>query len=200
MHRQTKRFRRLFKTNTGRLTGLAVAIVIVLAVLELTNVIHLLHKSPLPPVIPVDTSQAGKTDSSQPTAVQPSPPPSDKTTGNIGSTKSESGSTAEPDNNLALKPPFGSFVSNHDPGANGSPTREESVCITTPGATCYIKFTNGTSTTKLPQKITNDEGVASWSWDVKDANFTKGEWKITAVATLSGKSKTSEDQRPLTIK
>jgi hypothetical protein len=91
-------------------------------------------------------------------------------------------------------------VSNHHPGKSGSPTSEVSVCNTTPGATCYIKFTNGDLSTALTAKKTNGDGVAIWYWDTKDANLVSGNWQIMAVATLNGQTKTSADTLPLVIK
>jgi hypothetical protein len=180
-------------------SGIA-AIVIIVAGLEVSNTTHIFHKSPVPPVIPTETSQSSAMNSNQSTTAQPSPPANDKTTGSPIGGDNNSGSTASTSSSLPLKAPEGSFVSNHYPGTEDSSYDEVSNCITTPGATCYIRFTNGSSTTKLPAKITNDNGVASWSWDIEKAELTKGLWKITAVATLNGQTKSTEDQTPLTVK
>src|SRR6202011_3279223 len=49
--------------------------------------------------------------------------------------------TSNADTNAKLVTPYGTFVSNHHPTLSGSPgPSEESVCNTTPGATCYIEF------------------------------------------------------------
>jgi cytoskeletal protein RodZ len=91
------------------------------------------------------------------------------------------------------------FVSNHKPGQNGSPTSEQSVCNTTPGASCHIQFTKGSLVKSLDTKVADSNGVAVWSWDVKDAGFSSGSWQISAIANLSGQTKTATDPTPLEI-
>ena len=193
MSKLIKRTKRLFRTRSAKIAGFITLILILLAILEITDVTHFFHKSPVPPVIPVNTAQP-----SQQSSVQPSPPPSDKTTSKTDETNNSD--AVKPPNNLPLTTPYGEFVSNHHPGADGSPTTENSVCNTTPGASCYIKFVNGAAVTGLPPKTTNNDGVASWNWDIKEAKLTKGSWKITAVATLNGQTKTADDPLPLNIK
>jgi hypothetical protein len=48
-------------------------------------------------------------------------------------------------------------------------------------------------TKKLDAQVANSSGAVFWNWDVKDAGFTMGTWKITAVATLSGQTQTADD-------
>jgi len=97
----------------------------------------------------------------------------------------------------SLIAPYGNFVSNHKPGQNGAPFDENSVCNTTPGATCYIQFTMGSQTKKLEGRIADEGGVASWDWTA--SNLASGKWIITAVATLNGQSKSTQDDQPLEI-
>jgi hypothetical protein len=166
-------------------------LIVIVAILELTNTTHLFHKQSVPPVIPAHTSP-GKpisTSSSQPNAPAASTPqdntplPTDVT-------------------NHTLIAPTGTFVSNHFPGQNGSSTTEASVCNTSPGATCYIKFTNVTTgdTTQLAAQVTDARGTTSWYWDAsQDAHLSAGQWKVMAIATLGSQTKTATDTLNLTV-
>lgn len=91
------------------------------------------------------------------------------------------------------------LVSNHHPGENGSPSTEQSACQTTPGATCYIEFTQNGLTRKLDAKTADNNGLVVWDWDIKDAGLSSGQWEIIAVASLNGQVKTSSDPSPLEI-
>lgn len=114
-------------------------------------------------------------------------------------TKSTKDGGQPPSNSdVALLSPWGNFVSNHNPG-NGSPTTETSVCNTTPGATCYIKFTNGDQTRELGVKVADVNGTTIWNWDVANGGFSSGSWQITAIASLNNHSVTSTDTRMLVI-
>jgi flagellar hook assembly protein FlgD len=98
--------------------------------------------------------------------------------------------------------PSGNFVSNHKPGQNGSPTSEQSVCDTTPGATCFIQFTRDSTVKILAPQVAGSDGTAFWEWDAKDASsigLTPGSWNVSAVASLNGQTKTSNDALPLEI-
>jgi hypothetical protein len=197
MPRLTKRFRRLFRTTPGRLAGLVAVAAIVLAVLEITDTTHLLHKSAVPPVIPVANNSNGTSQQPDSQSTSDKQPQAANDKNNSSSSKSGNDTSSS---GLPLVAPFGVFVSNHTPGQNGAPTRIDSTCNNTSGSNCYIKFTKGSITTKLPSKITNSDGTATWNWDINDANLTSGEWQITAVATLNGQTKSASDPRPLTIK
>ena len=116
----------------------------------------------------------------------------------------EKNSTASSGNlNSTLVTPYGTFVSNHKPSLRNSvsPSSEESVCITTPGASCTIIFTNVKDNTnkKLDAKLADNKGTVYWSWDVKEAGFYAGTWKIQAIATSNGQSKSSEDSLGLEV-
>lgn len=56
-----------------------------------------------------------------------------------------------------------------------------------------MTFTNGGLTRTLPAQKTDGDGNTSWSWDVKQANFTEGTWNVTVTATLNGKTATAKD-------
>jgi flagellar basal body-associated protein FliL len=97
--------------------------------------------------------------------------------------------------------PTGNFVSNHMPGANGTSTAMQSVCNTTPGATCNIRFVSSQGITKdLGTKTADSSGTASWNWDIDGSNMAPGPWKITAVATLGDQTKTAEDTIKLEVR
>lgn len=99
-----------------------------------------------------------------------------------------------------LAAPFGTFVSNHRPGQNGSPTAEQSVCNTTPGATCDIQFTNASGITKsLGAEVADSNGTAYWSWDINGGTLAPGSWQITAVVKLNGQTKTTPDPTSLEV-
>lgn len=132
---------------------------------------------------------------------------------NAGDTATGSSSTQVPpssDNNKnspnsgatgTLLAPTGNFVSNHDPNLGGhpAPNTETSVCNTTPGATCQITFTKG-STVKSLSAITADSGGAAyWNWKLQTAGLTAGTWQIKAVAKLGGQTKTATDAMNLVV-
>ena len=184
---------RMSKRN--RLLGAAIGLIIlVLLVLELTNTTHIFHKQSVPPVIPAHTNSGSPINSSS----------SNSATSGDSSSGAASDNTPLPadTSDHTLVTPVGNFVSNHFPGQNGAPTTEASVCNTSPGATCYIKFTNTSTnqTTQLASQVANAQGQTSWYWDVSnDAHLTSGKWKVTAVATLNGQTKTADDALNLTI-
>lgn len=172
-----------------------VAIIVVAAIAAwATNGFGLIEPS-TPQVIPAKQPD---------TATNPSTPSTDKTPAQNGSssqnTKEPATNSSSPASSLPLYAPHGEFVSNHNPGKNGSPTQETSVCNTTPGASCYITFTNGSISTKLPTKTADSSGTVYWYWDVKDdAHLSNGSWTIKAVATNGTDTKTTTDDIPLRI-
>jgi hypothetical protein len=109
----------------------------------------------------------------------------------------EPGSTAK-----KLLAPAGDFVSNHEPNLDGSPAPNmlESVCVTTPGASCTISFERSGIIKTLPAQTTDAEGAAYWNWKLQDYGLTEGEWNITAKATLDDQTKTSQDSLKLNVK
>lgn len=169
-------------------------VVLLVGILELTNTTHVFHKASTPAVIPViPTSSSPSSTSSDNQTAQSS------TSSSKSSTKATQAGSSTPTSSSPLINPYGNFVSNHMPGANNTPTDEVSVCITTPGAKCYIKFTksDGTSS-QLPTQTVGSDGSTSWSWN---ANIlTAGNWTVTAVATLNGQTKITQDPTPLSVK
>jgi hypothetical protein len=99
-----------------------------------------------------------------------------------------------------LAAPSGTFVSNHAPSlGNSSRSQESSVCNTTPGATCVISFTMGSTTKTLDSKVADDNGAASWDWSPGGLGLSAGSWTIKATATRDGQSKSSQDSLPLNV-
>ncbi len=170
-------------------------VVVAVSTLELTNTTHIFHQQSVPQIIPVANQQSGNQGtghSDQTSGSQSSG--SAKNSGSAGG--ASSGSETE---KITLRSPYGQFVSNHSPGAGGSPTTEDSHCATTTGARCYIKFTRSDGTTsQLPSQTANSDGLASWSWNSNI--LSSGSWTVTAVASLNGQIKTAQDPILLTIK
>lgn len=195
------------KSSTHRrlisIISIAIAtIVILLAALQLTHVIHLFGSAPAKATIPTSsvhsaTSNSGsKAKSSTKTSTAPT------TTASRGSSSTSSKQEVASPTSTTTAPlvaPEGSFVSNHHPGQNGSPTTEVSVCDTTPGAICYIQFTNGSFTRTLSSQTADGEGTVTWDWDVSNPAFPAGSWQITAIATLNGQTKTTSDTQALEV-
>lgn len=184
----------LFKPNKKtRLAVLAALILIVLG-LELTNTTHLFHKAkPISGTIPA---------TNPPSAAQKSQPKNNSTVNDTGgssaSSSQKTGAVASGVSGTLLSP-YGTFISNHHPGTNNSPLDETSVCNTSPGATCYIKFVQGNVVKTLPVHTTDASGAAYWSWNVGQAGLTSGVWQITAIASLNDQTKTSADPLNLEI-
>lgn len=105
-------------------------------------------------------------------------------------------------NGSDLIPPYGTFVSDHHPslsGANNTPSTELSTCTTSPGASCYIKFTKEGEVKRLATQTTDGSGSTSWHWDVSQAGLSAGTWYITAVATQGDQTKTTNDTFKLEV-
>lgn len=187
------RIKRFFRLRQAKFYAfLAIAVLVVILILEITNTTHILHKATTPPIIPVSTPSAAS-------PVASSNQQSSSGQSNSGSKNPTSTTSSTTKVSLPLYSPYGDFVSNHMPGANGTPTGEVSVCSTTPGAKCYIKFTKSDGTTsQLPTQTVGTDGSTQWSWN---ANIlSAGDWSITAVASLNGQTKTTQDPTPLSIK
>jgi cytoskeletal protein RodZ len=173
-------------------------IIILMLILELTNTTHVFHKKRVPATIPVATRQNNVASTGQSQAKKPSST-LNSTAQTDSQTSKQSSSTGGSGSNLPLIQPYGSFVSNHRPGQDGSPTTEQSTCNTTSGATCYIQLTNTATnvTTKLPPQPVDSGNTTTWSWDAN--KLTSGSWQIVAVATLNGQTKTTTDPTSLEV-
>jgi hypothetical protein len=183
------RLNHLLSRRSTKVAGLIILLLLIATILEITNVTNFFKNSSIQPVIPVSQAPPASTENSQNTPQKT--PGTDKSNSSVGSQKVD----------LPLYSPYGAFISNHHPNLSGhpAPSSESSVCNTTPGATCYIKFTNGSLTTKLPSRVADSKGSAYWSWDVKTAGLTAGNWTVTAVASLNGTVKSTQDPMQLTI-
>lgn len=169
--------------------GAIVLVVLVIGVLEFTNVTHFFHDQKVETI-------------SQYTKGEPKTSTSD--TSNSGSSQAandqdQSSKTNTATSDAPLVAPNGQFVSNHRPGQDGSPTSEQSVCNTTPGATCSIQFTSNGVTKSLSAKVADAGGSAYWNWSLKDIGLTSGSWAVSATATLGSKSLTAKDAMNLEV-
>lgn len=117
--------------------------------------------------------------------------------GNVSSVDKSNSSS----NSINLITPYGTFVSNHKPSLSGtsSPSSEQSVCNTSQGVSCYIEFIMGSTIKQLPTQTTDNNGSAYWTWDVKKAGLTTGDWQITAVVSQNGETKTANDSLKLSV-
>jgi hypothetical protein len=101
----------------------------------------------------------------------------------------------------SLVAPTGNFVSDHHPNLSGSPAPNSmtSVCNTSPGASCQISFTDGSTTKSLPTQTTDAGGATYWYWKLQDIGLTTGSWKISATSSVSGNSLSSTDPMALVV-
>lgn len=182
----------------------ALAIIsVVLVALELTHKINLVSrptKESSRVTSPGDSQSTANSDKGEQSGVtpetpQPSPTPNPENDKKDG---------VEPSPSAPLRTPTGTFVSNHRPNISGHPAPKtvQSVCTTTPGATCQIVFTKGGVTKTLPSQQTDKEGSAYWTWAVDDPSIGLGEgsWNVTAKATLGDQVKSAADPVLLEVK
>jgi len=170
-----------------------VLLVVIFALLELTNTTHILHK---------DKSKvsSGNASGQYGTNNNPGPGTLNKTQQGITpqvpvQTKDSKQATTHV---ADLLQPTGNFVSAHKNVP--STTSLSSVCNTTSGATCQITFTNGSVVKSLSSQTTDSTGAAYWnSWKPSDLGLTSGSWQVQAVAILNGQTKTSTDAMNLEI-
>lgn len=148
------------------------------------------HRVVIPSTAPTETTAPKSTGSTSDKQAAPASQPS--------TSSSSQKSTAATTGSAPLTP-SGQFISNHSPGGD-NPTKEQSVCNTSPGAVCYIQFTKGTIVKKLDAQTADSNGTTIWNWDVKEAGLTAGSWQVSATATLNGQSVTAQDQQLLEIK
>lgn len=161
----------------------------VVAILDVTNVTHFFHKDTKKYI---DTPTTGGSSANEQKG-EPS-------TGNNSGSQPTDNKGSSNDGSVFLLTPAGDFVSNHNPGSNGSPLSESSVCTTTPGATCQITFTKDGVTKLLPAQVTDQGGSSYWNnWTLQQYGLTPGSWQIKAVATLNGQTKTATDAINLTV-
>lgn len=176
----------------SKLKIIAIVVIIVLALLGISEVFgwsHIIRKDTPPQNTNTQQTPTRETKTSDKKTEKPSSS-SDKSTDNTTP-------TAE---TKPVRAPSGEFVSNHSPNLDGSPAPNlmSSVCSTTPGIQCSIRFSKDGVTKSLPAKITDTNGAAYWTWRLQDIGLTAGSWKITAVAKSGATTKTFSD--PLNLK
>jgi len=176
------------KLSSKRNLAIALAMLLVIA----GGWAYAQHRSKINrPVIPSTNPIEGNTASGQ-----------SKSSSDTSSQQSSQAATTPTNSQTAGGPPpldpSGDFVSNHHPGGSFS-TAEASTCNTSPGAVCYIEFKKGSVTKKLTAETADGKGATIWYWDVKSAGLDAGSWTVSAVATLNGQTKTSEDAMALVI-
>ncbi len=93
--------------------------------------------------------------------------------------------------------PSGAFVSNHKPTLSSPANQMNSICRTSLGANCEIRFTKGSEVKTLGPGVVGADGSISWDWKLQDIGINGGSWQIQAVATLNGKAVSTTD--PLTL-
>lgn len=184
------------KQKTGSKTKQRKAIILLLVVVLLGVVVSIVLLRPTTKNTDVKTipETSNKTNSSTKSTSSATSDTQPKSTDSV-----KESSASQTNTSSALIPPFGSFVSNHYPGQNGSDNKELSQCNTSPGASCYIKFTQGATIRTLPVKTADQSGSIYWEWNIADANLTSGKWTIEAVATLGNKTETTTDQIKLEV-
>lgn len=106
-----------------------------------------------------------------------------------------------PSNDITPSTPIGTFVSNHRPNLDGSPRPNiiNSTCTTTPGVTCYIRFTKGSEVKTLLPQTTDGSGNTAWTWNINDIGLSVGDWQIEAVAKNGSKEAVAKDPTPLMV-
>ncbi len=170
--------------------------VVILAAVIAGVALYYHHKNNSPAAIVTNNTGAG-----QNTKGAGSSGTSGSTSKGSGSSASGSTGSSSTTSTATLTAPYGNFVSDHHPNLSGSPAPNTmaSVCITTPGASCTISFTNGNTTKSLPSGTANSDGSVSWNWKLQDIGLTQGTWKITATAKLGSQTKNTSDQLNLEV-
>jgi hypothetical protein len=173
------------KVALAGIFGLAIIVVI----LELTNTTHFFHKTAV--VTPTTGSSFTKGIKSNDKTANRAPSSSSPST----SQSRQSSSTKYPtgvDANTQLLAPSGTFANVYSAHIT---EQMGSTCNTTPGATCQIFFTSGSTTKSLPEKTADSGGAVYWAWRPNDSNvgLTEGTWHITAKATLGTQVKTTDN-------
>lgn len=176
------------------IAAVVVALLVIATILQLTGLVHFIST----PAKQQNTGTSQTAGENTKGVSSQSEQGSQSTSGN-SSTNSKSGSSGE----TVLVAPSGNFVSDHHPNLSGSPAPNtiESVCNTTPNATCQITFTNTSSglVKSLPTKTTDTNGATYWDWKLQDIGLTQGTWKIEVIAKLGSQTKTASDAMNLVV-
>lgn len=156
----------------------------------------------------IGTKASDTTTNNQATKGEPSGDTSGEDTDPVGNPAPGTGADDKQNGQAGTTPsgqppvqPSGNFTSNYMPSLSATGAKEliQSVCTTTPGATCVINFTKGDTTKSLEKRTTDKGGSVYWTWKLKDLGLTEGSWKITATAELNGQKVSTTDTLPLEV-
>lgn len=182
------------------IVGIVIALALVIfAILEVTDTTHLiLHRNTGLESAPNTAHRTPSASKGQPAGSSSTPVQNSTTTPAQEDDKEKSG---QPQADADLLAPTGTFVSNHHPNLSGkpAPNQIQSVCVTTPGATCTIVFTKNGVSKQLPNQVTDRGGAAYWTWKLQDIDLTTGTWQVTAKATLGSRTETANDATALEV-
>lgn len=125
--------------------------------------------------------------------------------GAIINQRSEAGGSQTLDQTLIA--PSGRFIDHTTAYLETNPSTAtiQSLCKTTPGATCQISFTKlrtkqlGDTVRRLPAQTTDGQGLTYWTWRVRDLGLDEGEWLVKAQATLGQRTESATDPIRLRI-
>jgi len=176
------------KTNKKRI-WLVVVLVVVVAVLLAWGGKWLLDKRNQP-AAKTQTTNQDNSDPKQEVTPNPNVP---------GGTEHN-----DPNADVKLIAPTGTFVSHHRPSVSGSggPSDMFSSCtVETPGASCFIRFTQGTTVKQLEKKkVGAEDDTATWQWNINNVGLAPGDWVIEAVASYGDQELVTKDALPLQVK
>ncbi|MEX0881679.1 MAG: hypothetical protein WDZ34_02305 [Candidatus Saccharimonadales bacterium] len=170
---------------------IAAVVLLLFAGLELTNAVDFINKTqPGAPDVTYPGSAPASSDKSSNEKVNgsdPTPPSSQET---------ETPKSTSSSNQFLKSPDQSTYVNTHTASSNSN---LQSVCVTSPGATCVIQFTKSGVTKPLKPGVADSSGSVYWTWKPSDIDLSPGSWTITAKATLGGQTKTSQDAIKLQI-
>jgi hypothetical protein len=177
-----KRMHRLFYG----FIGILILVGIMMAITESTGITHLFSKKiTKQPIFTVSGSAETK-------AV---PKTNTQTTIQVTNTTTKNPDVPASSNNTEtiLMAPSGTFSNVYQ--NVGLDDLMSSTCNTSPGATCQIFFTNGSTTRSLPKKLADQSGAVYWSWKPSDSNVNlyNGSWHINATVILGVQSQSRDN-------
>lgn len=191
----------LLKNKNSRAKKRVIVAIVVVAVvagifvvLELTGITHVFKKEK--PYIPPQTIGQENKGEGGDLAAPSTSSSAGVTSNNVSTQQAPTKRESTPTTITNLLTPSGTFISNH---TATMATTENSVCVTSPGATCTIVFTRGAVAKTLPAQTTDNEGAAYWNgWKI-GSYLSSGTWTVQAKATYNGQTKTANDALKLTV-
>lgn len=187
--RRSKKKSSLLRKPKILVLTLAAVALLLFAGLELTNMVDL-----------INTKQAGAPDI---TSSGSSPATSDKSVDEVSNESSptsnqpnETPKSTTTSSQYLKSPDQSTYVNTHTASLNSD---LQSVCVTSPSATCVIQFTKSGVTKSLKPGVADNSGSVIWTWKPSDIDLTSGAWTITAKASLNGQTKISQDAIKLQI-